>query len=694
MIGKVLSHYRILEILGRGGMGEVYLAEDITLKRKIALKILPHEMAQDPVRLERFRREAETIAALNHPNIVTIYSLEEADGIFFLTMELVEGATLEQKIPSGGMDLDSFRTISIQVAEALSTAHRRGIIHRDLKPGNIMISNEGRAKVLDFGLAKLLRDDSNPDASHLETRAETKDGVILGTMPYMSPEQIQGKKLDHRSDIFSFGIILYEMITGRRPFSGETSAELISSILRDTPEPIAKTKSNIPFDLESIIEQCLQKNPADRYDSAQDVYNAMQSLTSTASALFRSRPVSTPSAGEMWIAVLPFDAPSNDTEMESFADGLVQDITSALSQFSYLSVIARNSALRFKGQSGDVRSIGRQLGARYVLQGAIRKSGFLVRANVELIDAQTGTNLWAESYDRDLQKLDIFTVQDEITDRVVATVADNFGVLVRSMVTNLESKPDEELSANDHVLRFFAYYSHLAPAEHASIRPSLEVAIQKMPSHPDLWGCLSIVYQHEYCFGFNELPNALDRALAAAQRAVEINRTCQIGYEALAMTYFLRRDLAAFPPAADRAMSLNRRNSNTNAYLGILLVFACEFERGAELTRKAMEMNPHHAGWFHFGLIWYHYHRKEYEKVLEHTKLVNMPGFFWPPTIIASLCGQLGRMDEAKAAVHQLLAMDPDFALHARRLIDPWLYATGFLEPLVEGLRKAGLPVP
>ena len=686
--GDSISHYRILDISGSGGMGEVYSAEDTKLKRKVALKILPPEMAQDPVRMERFQREAEAIAALNHPNIVTIFSLEEANGIRFITMEFVEGETLDQLIPPDGLDLPLFLQLSSQITEALGAAHQKAIVHRDLKPRNIMVNRDGRAKVLDFGLAKLLRDDSDPNASHFETRTETADGIILGTMPYMSPEQIQGKKLDHRTDIFSLGIIFYEMITGCRPFHGETSAELISSILRDIPAPVSSVKPGIPEHLERMIERCLRKNPNERFDTARAVYDALQGSSSSGGSM---RPSTSATQGEMWIAVLPFHIAGPEPDMQSFADGLTQDITAALSQFSYLSVIARNSTLRFKDYQGDVRALGTQLGARYVIQGGIRKAGSLIRANVELIDALTGANLWAEIYDRDLKDVDIFSVQDQITDRVAATVADNYGVLVRSMVDSLEDKTDDDLSANEHVLRFFGYYSRLTPEGHARIRPTLERAFQKFPRHADLLGCLSIVYLHEHSFGFNPLPNPLDRALAAAQHAVEINRTCQIGYEALAMTYFLRRDLAAFPPAAERAMSLNRRNSNTFAYLGLLLVFARQYDRGADLTRKAMELNPHHAGWFHFGFIWYHYSRKEYEKVLEHAKLVNMPGFFWPPVIIASVCGQLGRQSEASAAVQQLLAIDPDFALHAHSLLEPWLYATPFLEPLMDGLRTAGL---
>lgn len=693
MIGKTLNHFTVLDRLGKGGMAEVYVAEDLKLKRKVALKVLPEEMARDAIRLERFQREAETIAALNHPNIVTIFSVEESDGIHFLTMELVEGETLNQFIPPEGMELKSFLQITTPVAEALSAAHEKGIIHRDLKPTNIMVTREERIKILDFGLAKLLRDDSDPNASHVETHIETEEGIILGTFPYMSPEQIQGKRLDHRTDIFSLGIIFYEMLTGLRPFRGDTSAELISSILRDTPDPVTELKSDLPEHLERLIRRCLMKDPKDRYQTARDVYNELHDVTGPSGSSSRSRTAAATTSGEMWIAVLPFQVPAADTDMEDFADGLHQDISAALSQFSYLSVIARNSTLKFKAQSSDVRMIGSQLGARYVLQGGIRKAGSLIRLNIQLIDTLSGTNLWAETYNRDLQNLDIFTVQDEITDRVAATVADNFGVLVRSMVATLEAKLDEELTANEYVIRFFGYYMRLTPDAHATIRPVLEAAIKKIPRNSEIWGCLSIVYQHEYSFGFNTLPNALDRALTAAQRAVELNRTSQLAYEALAMVHFLRRDLAAFSPAADRAMSLNPRNSNTFAYLGNLLVFTRDFEKGTSLTRKAMEMNPHHAGWFHFALIWDHYSRDEFEKVLEHTNRVNMPGFFWPPLIIASVCGQLGRKSEATTALNELLTIDPEFAHHARNYIEPWLYATGFIEPLVDGLRKAGLEV-
>ena len=256
-------------------MGEVYAAEDTVLKRKVAVKILPDEVAKDPLRAERFQQEAKSIAALNHPNIVTIHSLEEDAGVHFLTMELVEGRTLGELISASGMDVPAFLRLSVPMAEALTAAHEKKVVHRDLKPANIMVTGEGRIKILDFGLAKLFREGSDPDVSVLETQAQTEAGIIMGTVPYMSPEQVQGRKLDHRSDIFSLGIIFYEMIAGQRPFQGNSSADMISSILRDTPNPVR------PDEIERIVRQCLMKNPDERYQTAREIYNDLRALMET-----------------------------------------------------------------------------------------------------------------------------------------------------------------------------------------------------------------------------------------------------------------------------------------------------------------------------------------------------------------------------------------------------------------------------
>jgi serine/threonine protein kinase/tetratricopeptide (TPR) repeat protein len=277
MIGTTLSHYKIVSKLGEGGMGEVYLAEDTKLKRKVALKVLPPEMASDPNRLERFQREAEAVAAMDHPNIVTIFSVEEIDGAHFLTMSYIEGESLGQRVPPGGMDLDQLFEIAIPLADALAAAHEKGVTHRDLKPSNIMITSDDRVKVLDFGLAKLA-EDTLPHGDDEPTQALTREGLVVGTVPYMSPEQVEGKPVDQRTDIFSLGVLLYEMATGDRPFRGENSAQVVSSILRDDPPTVAERKAELPFHLSRIVRHCLEKDPKKRYQSALDLKNELQGL--------------------------------------------------------------------------------------------------------------------------------------------------------------------------------------------------------------------------------------------------------------------------------------------------------------------------------------------------------------------------------------------------------------------------------
>jgi eukaryotic-like serine/threonine-protein kinase len=286
MIGTTLSHYRVLELLGRGGMGEVYAAEDLKLRRRVALKVLPVEMAESAERRRRFEREAQAIAALNHPGIVTIYSVEHDAGRSFLTMELVEGRTLEQCVPAGGLPLRDFLRIAIQLADAMRAAHDRGILHRDLKPGNVMLTKDGRIKVLDFGLAKLA--DAAPAAAlNVQGPLTTSSGQIVGTLSYMAPEQAEGRNIDHRADIFGLGVLLYELAAGIRPFGGESNVALLTALLRDTPRPVNEMRADLPPALAPIIQRCLEKDPVDRYQSAGDLHAAIEALQVTLTPALR-----------------------------------------------------------------------------------------------------------------------------------------------------------------------------------------------------------------------------------------------------------------------------------------------------------------------------------------------------------------------------------------------------------------------
>src|SRR4029077_16756974 len=396
---------------------------------------------------------------------------------------------------------------------------------------------------------------------------------------------------------------------------------------------------------------------------------------------------------ELWIAVIPFKS-SGDAEMESFANGLGEDITTGLSRFRYLSVVASTSAARLKGETGDERALGAKLGARYVLEGSIRKGGADIRMSAKLVDTQTGAQLWAETYNRDVQASSIFAAQDDIAARIVATVADSYGILVHSMRDAIRQKDDADLTPVEWQFQYFAYREQITPSAHAALKTRLERAAERDARQSDLWACLAQIYVDEYAFGFQSDATSLDRALAAARRAVELDRANQFALVALAQVHFFRQDLAAFGPAAERAMALNPLNTDALGILGLQIVHTGEFERGTAIVRRAMELNANHAGWMHFAPLWEHFQKCEYEGALERANRVDVPGLFWPYLVVASACGHLGRRAEAAAAVRDLLALDPDFAAHARSNVGTWHFASGLMDPILEGLRKAGLSIP
>src|SRR5450755_2089947 len=451
MTGETLGHYHILGKIGAGGMGEVYRARDSKLGREVALKVLPPDMARDPERLARFQREARAVAALNHPHIVTIYSVEELDGVHFLTMELVEGQSLDRRISETGLPFDQIVEIASALADSLAAAHEKGIVHRDLKPANVMVTGDGRVKVLDFGLAKDVSAEKSGDAT-LTSAGHTQAGMVMGTPAYMSPEQISGRVLDHRTDIFSLGVLLHEMATGKRPFEGTSSAELVSSILRDTPPSVTDVRPDLPSDLARIVRRCLEKDPRHRLQTARDVNNEFRDLARqtsqkvTPAKTSTPRTVAAPDSGSVradegfWVAVLPFKCAGASAELKALADGLSEEIVTGLSRFSYLRVIARGSTAKYSSESGDVRAIGKELGARYVMEGSLRQAGTKLRVAVQLVDAVTGAHLWAETYERAFSPDAVFELQDDLVPRIVSTIADTHGVLPYSMNQTLRNR--------------------------------------------------------------------------------------------------------------------------------------------------------------------------------------------------------------------------------------------------------------
>ena len=657
-------------------MGEVYRARDTRLDRDVALKVLPAEMIGDPARLERFAREAKALAALNHPNIVTIHSTEEADGIRFLTMELVEGESLDRMLSGSGLPLSRFFAIAEPLADAVAAAHEKHLTHRDLKPANVMVSHDGRVKVLDFGLASFTQRDADPsDATRMEL---THQGAVLGTAPYMSPEQVEGRVVDHRTDIFSLGIMLYEMAAGIRPFSGDSSPALIASILKDTPASLRDRRPDFPSAVVRLVSRCLEKDPRDRIQTARDVFNELKALRreleSGSSARVNDASRSTEhalTAGGTF--VLPFTAPGGDNAAADIAAGLSEEITAALAKFAYLSVVATAAA------------------ARYHLNGSVRQSGQAIRVTAHLIDAGSGTRLWTETYNRPLTSDGVFALLDDLTLHIVASTADVSGVLVRSMAAALGDTPYQDLPATALVLRYHLYREQLRADEHARLRAALETALAREPAHADGWACLSSLYAHELSHGFNPLPDSLERARRAAQRSIELNPRCQYGWTAFAGVQFLARDRAALRHAAERAIALNRLNGDTNALLGMYLGWSGDWERGVQVVRDAIAANPYHAGWYHLLPASDLYRRGAYEESLAESKRVNMPHLQWTHLAIAVAAGQLGRKADAQTAIDALERLAPSLLnIEATRAAwHRWVWDDDVAEHHVEGFRKA-----
>ncbi len=483
---QTLAHYRIVEKIGEGGMGEVYRATDTRLGRDVALKILPGEMASSPERLERFRREAKALAALDHPGVVTVHSVEEADGMHFLTMQLVRGQPLDSLIAESGLPVERILEIATGLADALAAAHDRGVVHRDLKPANVMVTAESRVKVLDFGLARMSEAQAEgPGSPGLPpTELLTREGVVMGTVPYMSPEQISGRRVDHRTDVFSMGVILYEMATGRRPFQADSAAELMSAILRDEPEPAVKWRSGLPPALCLVIERCLAKEPVARFQTAADVGAALQGKPEAESGRVVEHTADDPREPDTKsIVVLPFANLSPDPDTEYFSDGLTDEIITDLSRVRALRVISRSSAMRLKGDGRGLAEIGRDLACPYVLEGSVRRAANTLRITARLVDAPNDVQLWADKYGGTLD--DVFDIQERVSRSIVDALEIR---LTPQEAEQLAERPITDVSAQECYLR--------ARSEIWSFLPgSLAKAISHLESALELIGDNAVLYQ-------------------------------------------------------------------------------------------------------------------------------------------------------------------------------------------------------
>jgi serine/threonine protein kinase/Flp pilus assembly protein TadD len=528
LIGQSVSHYAVLRQLGRGGMGVVYEARDTRLGRSVALKFLPPQLAQDTAALERFQREARAASALNHPNICTVYAIDQHDRQHFIVMELLEGQPLSELMRREPCPIDQLLAIGTQMADALESAHSKGIVHRDIKPANVFVSPRGQVKILDFGLAKIeaLGAENAGDRSQLATmvhrEALTSPGTAMGTVTYMSPEQARGQLADARTDLFSLGAVLYQMATGALPFAGDTSAVVFEAILNRDPAPATDLNPALPQEFGRILEKALEKDRTMRYQTATDLKTDLTRLRrSLDSGARRTVDAADPrvraaKAAEKSVAVLFFENLSGVKEDEYFRDGITEDIITELSKIKGLNIFSRPTVLAYRDRPVTPAQIGQQLGAAYVLTGSLRRAGSRLRINAQLIDTRTDFPIWSERYDREMQ--DVFELQDEIARKIAEALRVTLSPQEQEA---LATKPTENLQAYDLFLRAKSYARRFTRQDFEFALQMFENAVALDPAFALAFaGIANACAQLHYNYGRD--PIWMERAVAAAEKATAL----------------------------------------------------------------------------------------------------------------------------------------------------------------------------
>jgi serine/threonine protein kinase/Flp pilus assembly protein TadD len=502
---KNISHYKILEKIGEGGMGVVYKAEDTKLKRTVALKFLPQEFIRDREAKERFVQEAQAAAALDHPNICTIYEINESEGKTFISMAHIKGQSLKMRIASGPIKLEEVLDIVIHTAEGLKDAHEKGIVHRDIKPANVMLSERGQVKIMDFGLAKLTW---GVDL--------TKTATIMGTVAYMSPEQASGEEIDHRTDIWSLGCVLYEMLAGQRPFKSTHDQAAIFSIMNEEPEAIASLRKDLPVGFEMILHACLQKDPRNRYRDMGALLSDLRSidLEDKTQILTAVKVIDEPPS----IAVLPFVNMSADPENEYFSDGLSEAIINSLTKIKGFKVVARTSAFSFKGKDVDIRDIGKQLDVNKVLEGSVQKAGKRLRITAQLINVSDGYHLWSERFDRNMD--DVFAIQDEISLAIVDNLKLN---LLKGEKTKLIKRHTNDSEAYSFYLKGRYFYNKRTEEDMKRSVEYFERALEKDPKFALPYAGLADAYATFGFYHWMPYEEARSKAKEFALKGLEID---------------------------------------------------------------------------------------------------------------------------------------------------------------------------
>jgi eukaryotic-like serine/threonine-protein kinase len=661
MIGQTISHYKILEKLGEGGMGVVYKAEDTKLKRTVALKFLPKGLeAHEPERA-RFLQEAQAASALNHPNICSIHTIEEYDGQQFIDMELVDGKNLSGLLKEKELSLKDMLNIAIQICEGLNSAHKKGVVHRDIKPDNIMLTDDGIVKIMDFGLAKLKG-----------TSKLTKTQSTLGTLAYMSPEQARGEEVDQRSDIFSFGVVLYEMVTGRRPFKGEHEAAMMYSLMNENPEPLARYKTDVPTELQHIIDKSLAKERGERYqhidEMVADMRRMQHSITGNITSivkkskmtwiaaavfvvlvvvgvyLFYPKSVPIKVTGKS-VAVLPFKNLSDSKEDEYFSDGITDDIIAQLSKISELKVISRTSTMQYKRINKNVREIGEELDVATVLEGSVRRVGNQIRVVAQLIDAKNEGHLWAETYDKEM--IQIFEVQSDVAKKIAVALKTK---LTSGEKERIEKKQTEDTEAYKLYLKGRFYWNKRVPDDIKTAIDCFKQAIEKDPDYALAYTGLASAYAVIPSFGLPPAEPYIN-ARNAAMKALEIDSTlaeAQTVLGEIAGSHYY--DWTVAEKHYRRAIELDPSYPTAHQWYSSMLTSLGRFDEALTEAKRALELDPLsliinlNLGDVYYAMRRYNEAKEQYENIISLDET-----FPWSHSGLANIYEVQGRFDDAIA---------------------------------------------
>jgi non-specific serine/threonine protein kinase len=664
LIGRTLGHYSIVDKIGEGGMGEVYRAHDDRLDRDVAVKVLPVSVAQDPERIARFEREAKAVAKLNHPNILDVYELGDHEGRPFMATELLEGETLRERLEVGALGWRKIAETGAAIAEGLAAAHGAGIIHRDLKPDNIFITSDGRVKILDFGLARDVTA-ATRDETHSPTVSRYTDpGAVMGTAGYMSPEQVRGEPADARSDIFALGSVLYEMVSGTGPFLRDEAAECIAAILRDDPAPL---DGGVNEALSQIVFRCLEKSPGERFQSAAEV---AASLSTLAVATRTPRPETEPEAAS--IAVLPFANLSPDPDQEYFCDGITEEIITDLSKIGSLRVISRNSAMKLKGTDKDARTVGRELGVGFVLEGSVRKAGESLRITVKLTDTTSDAHLWAEKYMGTLD--DVFDIQE----RCSRGIAD---------ALNLRLTPLEEEKIAARPLANTQAYECYRRALHESLsgdEQGLERAVRYLEHGLEVSGenaviyrGLSSVYLLFRDYGFRTDDATLQKAEDFSRAVLRLDPGAADGHYLLGVIERFRGTATNALAHLRQAVAIDPNDTMTLFYLSwVLALFSGKPSVAKPLVTRLFDIDPL-TPINYWPLAWVQVAEQQIPAAIESLEklLQAEPAMAWAKFHRVHLLAWLERTDEALELLHELRGSSElgheqaisSFAMHALR---------------------------